>query len=72
MEDNMSRLRIDDLPAEVTFTRDEMKKIVGGSELSTFSLQQIYTDYQQAMSTLCNIMKQNHDDAMNIIGNLKS
>lgn len=60
--------------AEAALARLEaqLKAATDTMRAAQFDLQKVYQDYQQAVSTLANIQKQVHDDAMKIISNLRA
>ncbi len=50
---------------------DQLVRLDDAAQLSQFDLQKVYQDYQQAVSTISEITRQCHDDAMKIINNLR-
>ena len=59
------------LEANITRVKSQLKSSPDDKSYNVEELQKQYQDYQQAVSSISDIVKQCEDDAMSIIGNLK-
>lgn len=66
--DALSAAQWEAIKAEV---EDIVSSLGNASDLAQFDLQKVYQDYQQAVNTLAAVMKQQYDDSMRIISDLR-
>ena len=71
----MARIKIKDLPKDQKISRKEMKKVMGGAEMTEMQqllLQINMSKQQQALQLMSNISKMFHDTSKVIINNLRA
>ena len=70
----MARIKIKDLPRDRKISKEEMKKVMGGAEMTEMQqllLQTNMSKQQQALQLMSNISKMLHDTSKTIINNLR-
>ena len=70
-ERHMTKIKINDLPANLNINEETMRKVLGGQyPLSNFDLQRAITQYNQMINAVSNMSKKYSQTMDNIIRNI--